>query len=101
MFERPSEWDSMKTGLANQVTLQATKSTVIASDAEIVTRSEDFANFQYLVGNESLSNKQHVTEIDIHESNIDENSKTYIAGIEKRIVSKIVLYNRSYPISDK
>ena len=89
MFERPSEWDSMKTGLANQVTLQATKSTVIASDAEIVTRSEDFANFQYLVGNESLSNKQHVTEIDIHESNIDEDSKIS-AGNRQNNDNKVV-----------
>ena len=89
MFERPSEWDSMKTGLANQVTLQATKPTVIAKDEEIVTRSEDFANFQYLVGNESLSNKQHVTEIDIHESNIDEDSKIS-AGNRQNNDNKVV-----------
>ena len=77
MFDQSSEWDSMKNGLANQVTLPSVQGKrSIAGDEEIVTRSEDFANFQYLVGNESLYNKEHVTEIDIHESNIDGNSNT-------------------------
>ena len=76
MFSRPSEWDSMKTGLANQVTLPAKEGEgPIASDTEILVRSSDFANFQYLVGNESLKNTEHVTEIDIHASNIGDDTK--------------------------
>ena len=76
MFDQSSEWDSMKNGLANQVTLSSVKGKqAIAGDEEIVNRSEDFANFQYLVGNESLYNKEHVSEIDIHESNVNNNSK--------------------------
>ena len=76
MFDQSSEWDSMKNGLANQVTLSSVKGKqAIAGDEEIVNRSEDFANFQYLVGNESLYNKEHVSEIDIHESNVNNNSQ--------------------------
>ena len=85
MFDQSSEWDSMKNGLANQVTLPSVRGkTAIAGDEEIVTRSEDFANFQHLVGNESLYNKDHVTEIDIHESNIDSNSKTSAGNYQNK-----------------
>ena len=79
MFAKPSEWDSMKTGLANQITLPAVeRSEPIYGESEILSRSADFANFQYLVGNESLKNTEHVTEIDIHASNIG--SDTNVSG---------------------
>ena len=77
MFDQASEWDSTKFGLASQVVLPARAGeSPIITEGEIVSRSEDFANFHHLVGNESLNNRDHISKIDIHESNIDSNSKT-------------------------
>ena len=61
-------WDNIKIDLANQMVAESIKSDwqkTVTDSREIPARSEQFANFQYLIGNESLKNENHVTDIKI------------------------------------